>query len=99
MAGTSPAMTTRKTWMAGTRLRQGFAGLSSVSPPKLQRRRASPANDEKENHFQVVRKSPKMLDAFSVRLSGICRALCGFDDSQSGRRYAGFQKSVTIVGD
>ena len=27
--------------MAGTRLRQGFAGLFSVSPPK--RRRASPA--------------------------------------------------------
>jgi hypothetical protein len=24
-----------KTWMAGTRLRQGFAGLSSVSLPKL----------------------------------------------------------------
>jgi hypothetical protein len=24
-----------KTWMAGTRLRQGFAGLSRVSPPKL----------------------------------------------------------------
>ena len=30
---------------------------------------------------------------------GICRALCGFDESQSGRWYAGFQKSFTIVGD
>jgi hypothetical protein len=25
-------------------------------------------HDEKENHFQVVRKSLKMLNAFSVRL-------------------------------
>ena len=31
--------------------------------------------------------------------SGICRALCRFDESQSGRWYAGFQKSFTIVGD
>ena len=29
-----------------------------------------PGHDEKENHFQVVGKSLKMLDAFSVRLSG-----------------------------
>src|SRR6266567_6703872 len=29
--------------MAGTRLRQGFAGFFSASPPKLQRRRTSPA--------------------------------------------------------
>jgi hypothetical protein len=29
----------------------------------------SPAMTKKENHFPVVRKSLKMLDAFSVRLS------------------------------
>ena len=29
----------------------------------------------------------------------ICRALCRFDEGQSGRWYAGFQKSFTIVGD
>jgi hypothetical protein len=27
-----------------------------------------PGHDEKENRFQLVRKSLKMLDAFSVRL-------------------------------
>jgi hypothetical protein len=30
--------------------------------------RDKPGHDEKENHFQVVRKSLKMLAAFSVRL-------------------------------
>jgi hypothetical protein len=30
--------------------------------------RDEPGHDEKENRFQLVRKSLKMLDAFSVRL-------------------------------
>jgi hypothetical protein len=32
--------------------------------------RDEPGHDEKENHFQVVRKSLKMLGALSVILSG-----------------------------
>jgi hypothetical protein len=31
---------------------------------------SEPGRDEKANHFQVVRKSPKMLDAFWVILCG-----------------------------
>ena len=32
--------------------------------------RDEPGHDEKENRFQLVRKSLKMLHALSVRLSG-----------------------------
>jgi len=47
----------RKTWMAGTSsAKTRFALL--------------PGHDEKVNRFQVVRRGLKMLDAFSVRLSG-----------------------------
>src|SRR6266446_8173595 len=63
--------------MAGTRLRQGFAGLSSVSPPKLQRRRAKPGHDGKWNHVQGVRKSLKMLadGAGPLFVQGACETI------------------------
>ena len=60
--------------------------------------RDKPGHDEKASHFQAVRKSLKMLDAFSVRLFGkftgneIPPPL--FDSAEHG--HCGFQASTDV---
>ena len=51
------ALRSRKTWIAGS-------GSNAVF------RTARPGYDEKANRFQAIRTNLKMLNAFSVRLSG-----------------------------
>jgi hypothetical protein len=48
--------------------RRGWPGKASGSDAVL--RTAMPGHDEKRLIFKRLEKSPKMLDAFSVRLSG-----------------------------